>query len=127
MALVGNRIFLRCKSCGHEIVFHKNHREALAKRLQKAPAALTSSDILRESRSFRCKRCGAYGVDVREEERKPPQIRYVASGREVQGEPVFHRDTCGWVGHVHKAKMIEFQTRDEAVMAGYRPCRICRP
>jgi DNA-directed RNA polymerase subunit RPC12/RpoP len=125
MTLPGKRIFIQCTYCGHEMVFHKKHREALGKRLRKSEAGLTGEDVRTAAKLFRCKSCGSRGVSVREVERQPPRILYVAGGR-TESE-IFHKDSCGWVGHVHKADIIEFESREAAVMSGYKPCRVCRP
>jgi hypothetical protein len=45
VALPEKRIFLQCANCGHEMVFHRKHREALAKRLGKVQAELTAKDV----------------------------------------------------------------------------------
>jgi len=123
--LLPRRIFLVCGVCGHEQVFHRRHREALAKRLGKLPDAVTEKDVLRSAARFRCRE-GHRSVAVRTEERRPPAVRYVASGTAIQ-KHVFHKDTCGWVGHIHKAHIIQFPSRDHAVESGFEPCRYCRP
>lgn len=127
MALPEKRIFLRCRNCNREMVLHRKHRAALVKRLRKPEAELTGKDVQRYSEVFRCKECGSRGIEVREVERRAPSILYVAGGRTQAALPIFHRHTCGWVGHIHKADIVEFESREGAVMSGYKPCRVCRP
>lgn len=127
MDLPAKRIFIQCRNCGHEMVFHKKHREALAMRLGKAQSELTGRDVEAASAAFKCRECASRGVTVREVERRKPSIAYVAGGRTETAEPIFHKDTCSWVGYVHKATIIEFESREAAVRSGYRPCRVCRP
>lgn len=98
------------------MVFHKKHREALTTRLGKAEGELTANDVQATSKLFRCKECGSRGdVTVREVERRAPRMLYVAGGRTQAAIPIFHKDSCGWVGHVHKASIIEFESREAAV------------
>ena len=123
--LLPRRIFLTCKGCGHEQVFSRRHREALGKKLSKLPDAITEGDVLRNVARFRCRE-GHRDVAVWTEERRPPEVRYVASGTAVE-KHVFHKDTCGWVGHIHKAHINQFPSREHAVESGYMPCRYCRP
>jgi micrococcal nuclease len=48
---------------------------------------------------------------------------YVAS---VIREP-FHRPDCKWALKISSANMQTFKTREEAIKAGHRPCKVCRP
>ncbi len=38
----------------------------------------------------------------------------------------FHRPDCKWVADINPKYMIEIQTHEEAVAAGYKPCKTCR-
>jgi hypothetical protein len=109
------------------MVLHKTHREKLGATLRKAPDAITVADVRKNLAVFRCKKCNAHKAKVWEEPRRPDQVRYVGIGDDTKAHLVFHRDTCGWVGHIHKAGIIELESRDNAVMHGYSPCRNCKP
>lgn len=82
----------------------------------------------------------------------PPNIRYAdlftqwqkearQSGKGLWGLPVdtepyyigsarskkFHRPDCRWAQQIKPANKVRFATRDEAMDAGYEPCRECHP
>ena len=38
---------------------------------------------------------------------------------------IFHKESCRY--YDCKACTAEFNTREEAIKAGYRPCKICKP
>jgi methylphosphotriester-DNA--protein-cysteine methyltransferase len=48
---------------------------------------------------------------------------YVAS---VNREP-FHRPDCKWARRISLGNLQTFQTREEAIKAGHRPCKVCEP
>lgn len=39
----------------------------------------------------------------------------------------YHYETCRAAKKINAGNRTSFETRDEAVSAGYRPCGICRP
>ena len=39
----------------------------------------------------------------------------------------FHYVTCTWAGKIRSDHRIYFNTRDEAMDAGYVPCKVCHP
>ena len=51
------------------------------------------------------------------------KVAYVASAIR---EP-FHRPGCKWAVKISSANLQTFKTRDEAIKAGHRPCKVCRP
>lgn len=51
------------------------------------------------------------------------KIAYVASANR---EP-FHRSDCKWAARISSANLQTFKTRDEAIKAGHRPCKVCKP
>ena len=119
------RIFLICRGCTRETVLSVKLRTLLARAVGKRLDSITIADVLRNISRFRCKQ-GHRCVAAREEQRKPPSIGYVASGTATERR-TFHRDTCGWVGHIHKAYMIEFRDREDAWQSGFEPCNFCKP
>lgn len=48
---------------------------------------------------------------------------YVASSRSKK----FHRPGCEWGQKIAPANLVKFKTVDEALDAGYEPCRACNP
>jgi len=40
---------------------------------------------------------------------------------------VFHRPTCRYVSQIAPEHIVYFSTREEAISAGYRPCKVCNP
>lgn len=40
---------------------------------------------------------------------------------------VYHLPTCSAARRIKPENLIGFKSREEAVRAGYRPCKICRP
>jgi Metal binding domain of Ada len=51
------------------------------------------------------------------------KVAYVAS---VIREP-FHRSTCKWADKISPSNLQTFKTRAEAIKAGHRPCKVCKP
>lgn len=39
----------------------------------------------------------------------------------------FHVGNCSFVGKMNQKNRVDFQTRDEAIQAGYVPCKRCNP
>jgi hypothetical protein len=51
------------------------------------------------------------------------QFRFVAS----RNSSVFHRPDCRWAQNIAEKNLVGFETRDEALRAGKRGCKSCRP
>ena len=51
------------------------------------------------------------------------QPAYVASAKR---EP-FHKPDCEWAKKISPANLETFKSRDEAIKAGHRPCKVCKP
>lgn len=49
--------------------------------------------------------------------------QYVAS---VNKEP-FHRISCRWAQKISPKNAAYYNTREEAVQDGHRPCKVCKP
>ena len=58
---------------------------------------------------------------ARAAEQKQPA--YVAS---AVREP-FHKPSCEWAQKISAKNRETFKTREEAIKAGHRPCKVCRP
>lgn len=48
---------------------------------------------------------------------------YVAS---VLREP-FHRVSCRWAAKIAPENAVYYETRDQAIADGHRPCKVCKP
>ncbi len=51
------------------------------------------------------------------------KVAYVAS---VNRAP-FHRTTCMWAVRISPRNLRTFESRDQPVKAGHRPCKVCKP
>ncbi|SFE00872.1 micrococcal nuclease [Thermoanaerobacter thermohydrosulfuricus] len=40
---------------------------------------------------------------------------------------IFHRPDCQWAKKIAPQNKVIFESREEAIKAGYRPCKVCRP
>ena len=49
--------------------------------------------------------------------------KYVAS----KGSSVFHKPTCRWAQNISEENLVVYNSRQEAVQAGKRPCKTCNP
>lgn len=49
--------------------------------------------------------------------------QYVAS---INKEP-FHRISCRWAQKILPKNAVYYNTREEAVQDGHRPCKVCKP
>lgn len=54
-----------------------------------------------------------------------PVVRYsfVAS----KSSTVFHRPDCRWTQRISERNLVHYKTREEAIAAGKRPCKSCKP
>jgi hypothetical protein len=51
------------------------------------------------------------------------EYRYVAS----KNSGVFHRPQCRWAKKISPKNLVNYNSRDEAIKAGKRPCKQCKP
>ncbi|HOV80118.1 MAG TPA: stalk domain-containing protein [Bacillota bacterium] len=51
------------------------------------------------------------------------EAKYIGNSRTKK----FHRPDCRWAGEISPENRVGFKNRDEALAAGYVPCRVCRP
>ena len=49
--------------------------------------------------------------------------QYVAS---IHKEP-FHRLSCRWAQKISPKNAVYYNTREEAIQDGHRPCKVCNP
>lgn len=49
--------------------------------------------------------------------------QYVAS---INKDP-FHRISCRWAQKISPKNAVYYNTREEAIQAGHRPCKVCKP
>jgi hypothetical protein len=51
------------------------------------------------------------------------KYKYVASKK----SKVFHKSDCRWVERIKKENLVGYSSREEAIKAGKRPCKRCKP
>jgi len=51
------------------------------------------------------------------------KYKYVAS----KNSKVFHKPECHWAKRIKPENLVGYSSRDEAIKAGKRPCKICKP
>ena len=49
--------------------------------------------------------------------------QFVAS----KNKGAFHTATCTWVKKIAPNNVVYFETRDAAIAAGHKPCKVCKP
>jgi len=59
-------------------------------------------------------------VKLTEQQQK---YKYVAS----KNSGVFHKPGCSWAQRIKKENLVGYNTREEAIKAGKRPCKRCNP
>jgi len=52
-----------------------------------------------------------------------PGTQFIASLR----RDAFHRRACRWARKISRGNVLGVRTREAAIKAGHRPCRVCRP
>ena len=60
---------------------------------------------------------------ARAADQKAPAYSYVAS----RSREPFHKPTCRYAEKIADKNLQTFKTRDEAIKAGHRPCKVCKP
>jgi len=53
----------------------------------------------------------------------PAEYKYIAS----KNSKVFHKPECGWVKRIAPKNLVGYASRQEAINAGKRPCKWCKP
>jgi len=51
------------------------------------------------------------------------EYKFVAS----QSSKVFHKPECRWAKRINPDNLVGYNSRDEAIKAGKRPCKVCNP
>ena len=59
----------------------------------------------------------------------PPTGQAVAESMYVasKNSEVFHRPECRWAQKIAEKNLVRYSSRDEAIKAGKRPCKMCKP
>ena len=57
------------------------------------------------------------------EESASVEHSYVAS----KNSQVFHKPDCRWAKNIKPGNLVGYDSKDEAIKAGKRPCKLCRP
>ena len=50
-------------------------------------------------------------------------ITYVGSSKSNK----YHRRSCVWAGRISPKNLVVFNSPEEAISAGYVPCKVCKP
>lgn len=91
----------KCPFCGEEL-------DALTRKVR---------NLERELEEVR-----ANPVSAEESERDCGEVMYIASSE----RRTFHRPNCEWASYIiGSINLVEFHGHEEAVAAGYRPCKTC--
>lgn len=67
--------------------------------------------------------CARETTQPTSDDSSPNSVAYVAS---IIRQP-FHRPDCKWAQRISAPNLQTFKTREEAIRAGHRPCKVCRP
>lgn len=63
-------------------------------------------------------------------EKTTPAVKPVTAEHEFvasKNSKVFHKATCGSAKRIKQGNLVTYKTREEAIQAGKRPCKICKP
>jgi len=72
------------------------------------------------------KNAGLWGLEVKEEKpasSKASSVSYIGN----KNSKKFHLPDCQWAEKISRGNRVYFKSRDEALKAGYEPCKVCRP
>ena len=66
---------------------------------------------------------------------KKPSGNATAAGTAARSKPFhafimrepFHASTCRWAEKITSANLVGYDTREQAVADGHRPCKVCKP
>jgi len=72
------------------------------------------------------KNAGLWGVEVKEEKSASSQVALVSYIGNKNSKK-FHLPDCQRAEKISPANRVYFKSRDEAIKAGYVPCKVCRP
>lgn len=53
----------------------------------------------------------------------PMAANYIGNANSMK----FHYQSCRWAQKIRPANRVYFDTREEAIEAGYIPCKVCKP
>lgn len=72
------------------------------------------------------KNAGLWGLEVKEEKPESSQaasVSYIGN----KNSKKFHLPDCQWAEKISPRNRVYFKSRNEAIKAGYVPCKVCRP
>jgi micrococcal nuclease len=72
------------------------------------------------------KSAGLWGLEVKEEK---PAFSQAVSASYIgnKNSKKFHLPDCQWAEKIAPGNRVYFKSRDEAIKAGYEPCKVCKP
>ncbi|MBO8159597.1 thermonuclease family protein [Thermosyntropha sp.] len=95
-------------------------KEGYARVLTIPPNVKYADRFLEEERKAREEGCGLWG-----HEKEVPDKEQVYIGN--KNSKKFHLPSCEGVAKMKEENKVQFESRDEAVDAGYAPCSLCNP
>jgi len=72
------------------------------------------------------KNAGLWGLEAKEEKPASSQavsVSYIGN----KNSKKFHLPDCQWAEKIAPGNRVYFKSRDEAIKAGYEPCKVCKP
>ena len=114
-------IYIRCESCGMEESSFLMLKDANLILEKGNPSIKYVNHCLPK---IECSICHSKNLSIFIKERKT-QGGYVATVN--SNGMVFHKSKCGWLVHVPLESAIIFNSRQEAIKLGFRPCSSCKP
>jgi len=91
------------------------------------PPNVKYAEYFREyQQEAREKNAGLWGLEAKEEKPASSQavsVSYIGN----KNSKKFHLPDCQWAEKISPGNRVYFKSRDEAVKAGYVPCKVCRP
>lgn len=51
------------------------------------------------------------------------EMSYVGSSKSNK----YHRPSCIWANRIKPSNLVSFSSKEEAIKAGYAPCKVCKP
>jgi len=127
--------YLKCECGKHSEAFSfmvsaGYSRTALIENFQKFEPELIS--ILPRLRCGNCRQRGLVRLHTKTKmstkpmrKRVPFSQRLVATDRGL--DRIFHRQTCGYAKKIRREDEVFFETREDAILRKFDPCRSCRP
>lgn len=119
-------------SCGEDNDYGHPHRETVRKlkalncplfRTDESGTIVAYTDGVRLGFRSEKKDLSSYTYTVGQPKNSPDALNYVGN----KNSRVFHYSDCGSVQTMSDGNKVIFESREDAVKAGYTPCSVCKP